>query len=78
MNAGHYTAEQVTSLTPDADDLEMRVFFLQEDPDAGWYIGGSVLGAQKWAIAQDGTAEYLGTLGHVLKGEIVNEDGEYV
>ena len=76
MNEGHYTAEQIANLTPAAGDLDMRVFFLQEDPRAGWYVG-SALGAQKWAIALGGTAEYLGTLEHVLKGEII-EDGEYV
>jgi hypothetical protein len=78
MNAGFYTAEQVQSLRPTVEEQEtMRVFFLQEQPNAGWYIG-SVLGAQKYAISQDATAEYLGILGRVMNGEIINEDGEYI
>lgn len=78
MNAGFYPVAEVQANATAEDKADFRVFVLQERPDAGWYIGGSALGAQKWAISQGGTAEYLGILGRVLSGERITESGEYV
>jgi hypothetical protein len=50
--AGEYTAEQIA-----AEGLAegLKAFTLLENPEAR-YVGGSWLGAQKWAVAQGGTA----------------------
>jgi hypothetical protein len=74
--SGFYTAAQIVDGI-DPEMFDSKVFFLQERPDAGWYIG-SVLGAQRYAVSQDATAELLGTVGNVLAGRILTEDGTYV
>jgi hypothetical protein len=60
--SGAYTKEQIASqgISPELDD--MKVFELMENPDAGCYIGGSWLGAQRWAVALGGTATIIGTV----------------
>lgn len=60
--AGAYTAEQIADqgISPELDD--MKVFELLENPAAGCYIGGSWLGAQRWAVEQGGTATIVGTV----------------
>lgn len=66
--SGFYTADQVAAGI-DQEMADSRVFFLQESPDAGWYIG-STLGAQRYAVSQDATAEYLGTVEQLQNGEL--------
>ncbi len=72
--AGAYTAEQIAEqgISPEMDD--MNVFELIENPSAGCYIGGSWLGAQRWAVEQGGTATIVGTVAalrsHLLQGRL--------
>lgn len=66
--SGFYTAAQIADGI-DAEMADSKVFFLQERPDAGWYIG-SVLGAQRYAVSQDATAELLGTVAQLQRGEL--------
>ncbi len=66
--SGFYTAEQVATGI-DSEMADSKVFFLQEWPDAGWYIG-SVLGAQRYAVSQNVTAELIGTVAQLQRGEL--------
>lgn len=68
--SGFYTAEQIASGI-DAEMADSKVFFLQELPDAGYYIG-SVLGAQRYAVSQNATAELLGTVAQLQNGELID------
>lgn len=69
---GFYTAEQVASGISE-DLLNSRVFMMQNQPDAGWYIG-SPLGAQSYAVARDDCAEFLGTVAELLAGDLRDYD----
>lgn len=68
--SGFYTAEQIASGI-DTEMASSKVFFLQEQPDAGYYIG-SVLGAQRYAVSRNATAELLGTVAQLQNGELID------
>lgn len=60
--AGAYTAAQIAEQGISSELDDMKVFELIENPSAGCYIGGSWLGAQKWAVKMGGTATTVGTV----------------